>query len=212
MKKFLLLPLTALGLAVSHSHAARIDFIGADAGAASFAAMVNSQAAAASFNSAAGSLSVIDFESPLPAGVSIAGGSTINTTSGFALFGDNTTVGGDFYRSLNGGTMTFSFVTPIDSFGAYLTGLQGDIVGQQTVTYANGNVVNIPLLSGGGAFVGFIDAGASITSVSIAFNGDIIGVDDVRYGNANSRVPDSGSTIALLGLALAGLVAIRRRK
>lgn len=108
--------------------------------------------------------------------------------------------------------MTFSFVTPIDSFGAYLTGLQGDIVGQQTVTYANGNVVNIPLLSGGGAFVGFIDAGASITSVSIAFNGDIIGVDDVRYGNANSRVPDSGSTIALLGLALAGLVAIRRRK
>lgn len=196
----------------SQAQAAPVVFSGADAGATSFAAMTNSQAAAASFDAATGQLGIIDFESALPAGVTLSGGSIANTSNGFENWGDNTTAGGDYYLrnsvSSSMSFVTFDFVTPIAAFGAYITGLQGFVVGQQTLSYASGasQTVDIPVLNGGGAFLGFTEVGASISSVSIELFGDNIGIDDVRYG---SPVPEP---TALALATLGGLGIFIRRK
>jgi hypothetical protein len=64
-------------------------------------------------------------------------------------------------------------------------------------------------------FVGFTDAGKSITSVTInagshTLGWDDIGVDDVQFGPAAAG-PEPAS-LAIFGTALAGLGAIRRRR
>jgi hypothetical protein len=214
--------------------AAPITFIGSDPAATSLATMPNSQAAAASFDAAAallGSMSLINFESvalgnfaapiALNANVTMSASSGSNSqiqddpsSCGFNLCGGNTTVGGHRFAYGYGGDFSLTFTSPIQAFGAYFAGLQ---LAAETITYSNGGTqtVNIPTLSGGGAFVGFTDAGASITSILITFgsgpsSGDIISVDDMRYGPTSAaRVPEPTSML-LLGTGLAGWAARRR--
>lgn len=190
----------------------------------------NSDAMAASFDAAAaglGPLAVIDFESA-PVGVfnnlAVAPGVTMdgidissndqeirNAPVGppDGLFGYNTTAGGTQFVGMLAGDLTFTFSTPIQSFGAYISGTQ---LAFNTITFFDGStqVIPVPLPSataGGVTFVGFTDAGQQISSVTISSIGDLLGVDDVRFG----VVPEPGtSVLAVIGLV--GLIAIGRRR
>jgi hypothetical protein len=215
MLKRVLVLAAALFVASESANAAPITYIGADDAVSSLADMVNSQATAADFLSVAGALNVFDFESPIPANLNIAGGTTVAASACGALCGFNTTPGGSFHRELFGGSVTFSFTTPVDAFGFYVNGLQTNQVGQQTVVYVDGSAttqtINFPsAIGGGGAFVGFIDFGELISSVTFNASNDILGFDDLRFGNSANdpgnpgpSVPEPGS-MALMLLGLAG--------
>ena len=205
----------------------------------------NSNAAAASFAAAAaglGTVSTINFEgAPLgsfsslaiASGVSLSGtdaggnNQTIRDTTNFppapTLDGFNTSPGGANFVEMQGGTLTFNFATPTQFFGAYFTGVQnffGDYVTFSDGTTQTINVPDAGTSSSVGAvdFVGFTDAGKSITSVTINAGSydegyDDIGVDDVSYQSTPSTAPtpEPNSIILLLtgGLGVAG--AVRRR-
>jgi hypothetical protein len=156
------------------------------------------------------------------------GGGIINDTVNPGL-GFNTTPGGaKFVRFTSQGinvgqtttaTATFSFLSPIDAFGAYLTGLGG---GGDTVTLRFNDGVarsyQVPdqvSMSGESAFFGFTDPGVHISSVAIqdVFANSTrdglhyyIGIDDVRF----SSVPEPHA-VALLLFSLVVGVSIRRR-
>ncbi len=201
-----------------------------------------STAAAASFDAAAsllGTESIITFESaPVGAfstltvapGVTVTGTSfsgadqSINDTfdaSFPSLDGYNTTPSGANFVEEMGGTVTFNFATPTQFFGAYLSGVQ-DFV-QDTYTFSDGTSQTIDVPEAGTSpsvgelvFVGFTDAGKSISSVTInagTTGFDDIGIDDVRYQSAaTAATPEPSSALSLL----TGLVALslwfRRRR
>lgn len=209
------------------AQAVPVTYIAADDNVSSLAGMVNSQAAAADFLSVAGALNVYDFESAVPDNLTITGGTTVNTVGSCgALCGFNTTAGGGSFRTLpNGGSVSFSFTNPVDAFGFYVNGLQTDLVSQQTIEYVDGSsatqIIDFPsAINGGGAFVGFIDFGQLISSVTFNATNDILGFDDLRFGRSATNpgnpggpvsVPESGS-MALLGIGLLSLVVTRRKK
>jgi hypothetical protein len=233
--------LALLGLTAAPAAAAPVVFSGEDIMATTSSPHPVSAAARASFATAAGALgatSLITFESaPLGSfshltvapGVTINGSDinganqTIRNTSGFpiapTLDGYNTTPGGAFFVEMLGGTLTFSFATPIQAFGAYFSGVQNFTT--DTVSFNDGTsqVINIPETGTNGFtgaldFVGFTDAGASISSVTV-FAGnnawDAIGVDDVLFGPVSTSVPEP-FTLSIFGAGAAGAVALRRRK
>lgn len=212
---FLKSAVIAASLAVSATPALAVPIVysGYDAGAGSLAQSPLSTAANASFL-AATNTSVITFESGLPGGVSITGGSITNDSGGSAaLYGYNTTAGGQNFLSMFGGSATFNFDNPISAFGAYFTGWQ---VGTQTLTYSNGSTVTLDMpfgdmSQGGTVFYGFVDAGALITSVTYNAQFDITAVDDVLFGGSGSNPVPEPSTIFLLGAGLAGVGALRRK-
>lgn len=213
------------------AQAALVAYSGFDTGASTVGP--EALAAATAFNAATGPTRLVDFEnvaSGTPAnGLSIAPGVTLangsfgtqitNTSVCSPVFcGFNTSAGGANFASVFGGVLTFKFATPIDSFGAYFTGLQ--LVDVLAFDDGSGQAVAMPFdrPNGGVAFVGFTDFGASITSVTvnvtdISVGQDIIGVDDVRLRAGGGGVPEPATWTMLVmgfGFMAAGLRGRRR--
>jgi len=194
---------------------ALVVYSGADNAVSSLAQMTNSIAAAAAFDAATAGSGMISFETALPSGVSIIGGTTTNNSGCGTLCGFNTTAAGSQFRNLFGGSVTFSFASAINSFGMYITGLQTDLVPQETLTFSDGStqVINVPTAtSGGGAFLGFTSFGNSIVSVTYNATNDVVSLDDVRFGNI-SAVPELSTwAMIMFGFAGVGFMGYRRSR
>ena len=203
------------GLPLNQAVAAPIVFSGYDPGATSLAAAPLATGAAADFDAAAPNLSLITFETGIPPGVTVSPGNVTNdSVCGAQFCGYNTTPGGEFFYLAEGGLNTFTFSTPIDSFGAFFTGWQ---VGSQTLTYVDNTTVTLPMpdgipSQGGTLFFGFQDAGAQIVSVTYDALVDIVSVDDVRFGNLEPTTVPEPSALALFVIALGGLGFMARRR
>lgn len=104
----------------------------------------------------------------------------------------------------------FTFAQPVQAFGAYFSGIQ---LAGETITFSDGTsqTIPIPTVTSGIAFVGFTDAGKSITSITVNVPDDIIGVDDARFvATAAAPVPEP-ATLAVFGVMAAGAFGLRRR-
>ena len=220
MNKILALAATASAVALASAQPAQaslVTYIGADDNVNTLAGMVNSAAARASFTAATAGATTVDFESALPSGLTIAGGSITNVSGCGALCGFNTTSGGANFLSLFGGSATFNFATPVKAFGFYINGLQTSLVAQQTVTFSDGStqLINFPsavqgALGGGGAFIGFTDFGKSVSSVTVNVTNDIIAIDDLRF---LSGAPEPATwAMMILGIGAVGFAMRRRRQ
>ena len=240
------LPVLALLLSAAFTAAASpITFTGQDNNVQPGGSHPNASAAAAAFDTAAAAIgpeSVITFESaPLGSfsSLNVAPGVTVTGTNysggnqqilnapdfpGFPPVGGyNTTTGGSQYADMQGGTLIFTFTNPTQFFGVYLTGIQTNFF-QDTITFSDGtsetiDAPGVGTTSSVGAldFVGFTDAGKSISSVTITASQagvggyDAIGVDDVRYESA-AVTPEPNSFVLLLsGLAVLGIAWRRMR-
>jgi hypothetical protein len=125
------------------------------------------------------------------------------------LYGFNTTPGGSNFLFVLGGSATFTFSTPIQAFGCYITGAQPETF-SETVTFNDGSPQTVPIAQGGYGgcqFLGFTDPGQRIYSVTFNTGNDAIGIDDVQY----VTVPEP-STLALLSLGGLTLLGVARRK
>jgi hypothetical protein len=241
--KLTLAGLIGLSLTVFPASASVITFTGADLGVQPGSPSgPNSTLAAANFDAAAallGNESLITFESApvgsftsitVAPGVTISGSDVnanhqaINNTfdaSFPSLDGYNTTPGGSHFAEMMGGSLVFTFATPVQFFGAYLSGVQNFL--QDTYTFSDGTsqTINVPEAGtsnsvGELVFVGFTDAGKSITSVTVnagTSGFDAIGVDDVRFQSAVVGTPEPNSAVSLLtGCFFALTLWFRRRR
>jgi hypothetical protein len=129
---------------------------------------------------------------------------------GFPLPGETNWLG------FSGGSATFAFNGPSNSFGFYTTGVQTVFTSSFTVTFNDGTSqsLDIPInVNGGASYFGFTDTSAfnSVTITNIS--GDAWGVSDVSY-NFTQGVPEPATWalfIAGFGAMGAMLRAARRK-
>jgi hypothetical protein len=234
-----------LALMAGQTHAGLVTFVGEDIQPFPGAPVrTNSDAAATSFRTAAsavGPVGTITFESaPLGSftnltvaqGVTMNGtdeagnAQTIRNTTDFKadppLDGSNTTAGGSQFVEMMGGTLTFTFANPTQFFGVYLTGVQTNFF-SDSITFNDGTSQTITLVGAGTsssvgeiAFIGFVDAGKSITSITVNAGApgpnpttgeDFIGVDDVSF----QAVPEP-SSLTLGAIACASIFGFARSR
>jgi hypothetical protein len=155
-------------------------------------------------------------------------GVTKNTPTGEEeILGFNTSTGGDtflrFTPKMNIGTAgaTLTFNTPIEYFGAYISGL-GSAAGTLNAKFNDGSAQSLGVAGGPGGgvqFFGFTSFGSAITQLDLVLDGvygsrDIYSIDDVITSLKpdyieTGKVPEPAS--ASLLLAALGLLAMRRR-
>lgn len=143
------------------------------------------------------------------------------------ILGFNTTSGGDTFLRFTpvfdigtaGATLTFN--SPIEYFGAYISGL-GSAAGTLNAKFNNGSAVSLAIEGGDGGgvqFFGFTSFGNAITQLDLVLDDvfvtrDIYSIDDVitplkpTYIDTGT-VPEPAS--ASLVLAALGLLSLRRR-
>jgi hypothetical protein len=241
-------PVFIIAASLVPASAGIVTFSGEDIVATTTSAHPNSAAAAASLDAAVAGLgigSLVTFEDALlgsfsnltiAPGVTLSGtdingnNQTIRNTSnspGFpTLDGYNTTAGGSNFVEVQAGTLTFTFSSGVEAFGAYFSGVQ-DFYPNESITFSDGTseLIGIPEVGTTGSvgaldFVGFTDAGESITSITInagnaGTGADFIGVDDVRFLTVPTvtGTPEPGSIgLVVSGLVALGFVVLRRRR
>jgi len=240
----------ALVVCPAISNAAIITYSGQDNGVSIGGPYTNSAAAQSSFVTAAallGTLNTITFENQtvgfventsftVASGVSVSlitgglnfgnGDSGISDISFGNQYGFNTTLNGSKWLGFPGypeGKATFSFATPTNSFGMYLTGLQNGFNSTLTISFDDGSSQTLDLLpvttEGGAEYFGFTDANAfssiTITNVGIVNSDgspsiDLWGIDDITYNGPSTSAPEP-ATMLLLGFGLMGLAGVRRK-
>ena len=217
----------AFGVASLPARADLVVYTGSDAGAGSGELRPNADAAGNLFSMAAASLGPVTLvtfsgapDGPF-ASVHLDQGVTITDPLGLepngpviaaaplgtpdSLYGYNTTQGGTRFLALRGGDVVFTFDAPIQAFRAYFSGVQ---FGGETITFSDGTSQVLPIgnpgQSGGITFLGFTDAGKSISSLTVSTQGDIIGVDDIRLVPTAVPEPSALALAAIGSLIVAG--------
>jgi hypothetical protein len=226
--------LAALALFVASAQAGTVTtYIGADDGAPVTGPFPISAAAETLFlagASAYGPVSTINFDS-LTVGtyspISAAPGVTITAAFGgpSCLFwgvcgGTNGSsnlyafpISTPNYFAFAGGSATFTFSTPTNSFGFYATGLQTVFTTAVTVSFNDGTSQSLnflPNVNGGAQYMGLTDT-SSFSSITITdTSSDAWGIDNVSYNSA-STTPEP-SSLVLLGTGLLGAYGVARRR
>lgn len=163
--------------------------------------------------------------SPLGVGITnFIGGTDANSPE---RIGYNTTADGSqflrvFPNSSNTNTViaNFSFNTPIQAFGTFITGLSTQI-GNLNLVFNDGTSQSLPVVgapgqTGGVQFFGFTDEEKFITDVSLELQDrstglDLFGIDDVRFV-ASASVPEPSSVMGLLMVSALGTSSLVRHK
>jgi len=140
------------------------------------------------------------------------------------LFGDNNgTTHSSTFTDFGATTVLLSFSSPVGSFGADFSGVEGSLVGAEGLTIDVLSPTNTVLASlvvpnnSGTAFFGFVgNAGEAIGSLILRSTnsgggGEGFGLDNVQAGAASVPEPASLALWSILGLT-GGIGAWRRRK
>lgn len=228
--------------------AAIFSYSGSDFGAGPTDPHPHSDAAAAAFEQALGTFSIINFEAVnpttfFPGQIQIAPGvlltlsnyaegnlfdpitgiiddATFTSLGSRTTLGYNTTPAGSrhlqFSSNFNAplASIAFTFETPIDAFGAYISGL-GTATGILHITFNDDMLHDFPIsgsAAGGVQFFGFTDFEKTISLVTFEMRGttvprDIFSIDDVMT-HPVPAIPEPSATILF---ALGALFCRSRR-
>jgi hypothetical protein len=152
-------------------------------------------------------------------------GSTFDTTSSPNYLG---TTGDDAF--LSGDQFTLNFASPVQAVGLFVISGGNDLAGDYTLSVSGGSVPSSgstdstygTLGDGGNVyFLGLVDSTQTFTSATFSSLGGLgipFNIDDISTTTAAAQqggggtVPEDPSTFGLLTGALAGLLALRRRR
>jgi hypothetical protein len=145
--------------------------------------------------------------------------SGINNTTLGSLYGFNVTPGGSNWYGFPNFTATsaiFTFDTPTNSMGLWITGIQSIFTASLSVELIDGSqeVFALPINTSGGAqFFGVVSSLAFSKVLALQTNNpgvaDAFGIDDISY---NGVIPEPATWAMLIaGFGLVGAAARRRR-